>query len=148
MFDRNRPVYHFSPQNWMNDPIPFFTNGEYHIFFQYNPHGSFWGTMHWGHAISKDLIHWEELPVALTPSPDGIDKEGCFTGCIIKNNYKYYLFYTGVSQLNPLHHHQCLANSSDLISWEKYQNNPLNIKKHAGYGDCFRDPFVSIYALI
>src|SRR3954468_14547792 len=63
-----RPQYHFSPQkNWTNDPNgPVYFNGEYHLFFQYNPFGDVWGHMSWGHATSPDLVHWKQLPVALT----------------------------------------------------------------------------------
>ena len=62
-----RPQFHFSPQkNWTNDPngLVYF-DGEYHLFFQYNPFGDLWGHMSWGHAVSPDLVHWKELPVAL-----------------------------------------------------------------------------------
>src|SRR6266540_2767439 len=67
--DPARPTYHFSPNHWMNDPKPFFANGEYHVFFQHNPNSAGWGMMHWGHAVSRDLVHWQELPIALAPAP-------------------------------------------------------------------------------
>ena len=62
-----RPQFHFTPaQNWMNDPNGMvYYQGEYHLFFQYNPFGDTWGHMSWGHAVSKDLVHWKELPVAI-----------------------------------------------------------------------------------
>ena len=78
---RYRPTYHFTPQrNWMNDPnglVHF--DGEYHLFYQYNPFGSDWGHMSWGHAVSHDLTTWEELPVAI---PETV-RDMIFSGCAI-----------------------------------------------------------------
>src|SRR5579864_7930541 len=67
--DPLRPQYHLLPAaNWMNDPNgPIFYDGRYHLFFQYNPNGAFWGTMHWAHATSPDMIHWKHQPVAVAP---------------------------------------------------------------------------------
>jgi len=120
--DPQRPRYHFLPTaNWMNDPNgPFEWNSEYQLFYQYNPNGAFWGTMHWGHARSKDLVHWEHLPIALAPTPGGPDKDGVFSGSAFVNQGVPTLVYTGV---NP--EVQCLATSSDIIQWRKFSANPV-----------------------
>src|SRR4051794_17021355 len=65
----HRPQIHFSPKKgWMNDPNGMlYYNNTYHLFYQYYPDSTVWGPMHWGHATSKDLLHWQELPIALYP---------------------------------------------------------------------------------
>jgi len=136
------PIYHFVPGNWMNDPKLFFWNGAYHVFFQHNPNGPFWGTMHWGHTVSRDLVHWTPLPIALAPTPGGPDQDGCFTGSVVAVEDGFRIFYTGIPSLEPFCQTQCMASSEDLISWEKYPGNPLNISKPDGFGPCWRDPCV------
>ena len=71
--EQYRPQFHFSPDSmWMNDPNGMvYYEGEYHLFYQHNPDKNVWGPMHWGHAISTDLIHWEHLPIALYPDSLG-----------------------------------------------------------------------------
>jgi len=120
--DPVRPRYHFMPPaNWMNDPnAPIFHNGEYHLFYQHNPKAAKWDTMHWGHASSTDLLHWKHLPIALTPTPGGPDKDGCFSGCMVIDNGKPVIVYTGVRP-----EVQCLATSDDLITWRKHPRNPV-----------------------
>jgi beta-fructofuranosidase len=120
--DPQRPRYHFLPAaNWMNDPNgPMEWKDGYHLFYQYNPNGAFWGTMHWGHARSKDLVHWEHLPIALAPTPGGPDKDGVFSGSAFVNQGVPTLVYTGV---NP--EGQCLARSQDMIRWDKFGGNPV-----------------------
>src|SRR4051812_11081423 len=83
--DRHRPRYHFLPlANWMNDPNGLIQwQGEYHMFYQYNPLAATHGGIHWGHAISRDLVHWTHLPLALAPTPGGPDEDGCWSGCIV-----------------------------------------------------------------
>jgi beta-fructofuranosidase len=126
----------------MNDPIPFFWNGEYHIFYQHNPNGAYWGDMHWGHAVSQDLRSWRSLPIALTPTPNSYDQDGCFTGCVIRNKDGFQLLYTGIPQLQPLRQVQCLATSRDLTVWTKFLGNPIVTNPPEGFGECFRDPCV------
>ena len=101
--DPLRPQYHFLPAaNWMNDPNgPIYFNDHYHMFYQYNPNGAFWGDMHWGHAISPDMIHWRHLPVALAPTPGGPDADGCFSGTAVVQDGKVALLYTGVRSVPP-----------------------------------------------
>ena len=79
--EQYRPQYHFTPKkNWMNDPNGLiYLDGEYHLFFQHNPFGTMWGHMSWGHAVSKDMLHWKELPVAI---PEGED-EAIFSGSAV-----------------------------------------------------------------
>ena len=103
--DEFRPLYHFQPPvNWMNDPNgTIYWNGWYHLFYQYAAHipQPADGSCHWAHAVSKDLIHWTDLPVALAPSPDGPDNKGCFSGCTVINDEGvptiiYYGVYGGI----------------------------------------------------
>lgn len=130
-----RPQYHFTPEkNWMNDPNGLvYYKGEYHLFYQYNPFGKEWGFMHWGHAVSTDLVHWENLPVALNPDNDSKDEVECTefsgSGMVDENNVTglqegnektILLFYT--SQ----HCGQRLAYSNDKgRTWKKYDKNPI-----------------------
>src|SRR5438552_1232240 len=119
MGDPHRPHYHFlPPANWMNDPNGLIQwKGQYHLFYQYNPYGSFHAQIHWGHAVSSDLVHWTDLPIALTPTPERADTEGCWTGCAIDNNGTPTLLYSGV-------HPQvvCLATSADDLLDPLYVN--------------------------
>jgi beta-fructofuranosidase len=142
MDDPHRPRYHFlPPPAWMNDPKPFYWNGEYHVFFQYCPGSPVSGLKHWGHAVSSDLVHWRELPVALTPTPGGPDKDGCWTGCVVRDEAAgcFRILYTGVWPQA-----QCLAWSGDLLTWEKHPVNPVipESQQPTGFGQTFRDPQV------
>jgi fructan beta-fructosidase len=130
-----RPQFHFTPEeNWHNDPNGLvYYKGEYHLFYQYNPFGNEWGYMHWGHAVSKDLVHWEHLPIALRPDEDSRDKVKCtaFSGSAIVDERNLLgkqegdektlvAFYTS---------QQCgqrIAYSTDRgRTWEKYEGNPV-----------------------
>jgi beta-fructofuranosidase len=143
----HRPAYHFTPPaNWMNDPNGIIEwQGRFHLFYQYNPHGAIWGTIHWGHAVSDDLIHWEDLPIALAPTPGGPDERGCFSGCAVDNEGVPTIVYTGVRGEYFEVQAQCLATSrEELLTWEKDPANPvLSDIPAAACPTCdFRDPFV------
>ena len=121
--DPHRPRYHFlPPANWMNDPNGLIQwQGQYHLFYQYNPEAPSWGAMHWGHAVSEDLVHWRHLPIALAPTPRGPDKDGCWSGCAVDNDGIPTLVYTGV-----MPQVQCIATGTDgLITWHKHPSNPV-----------------------
>jgi beta-fructofuranosidase len=123
--DAHRPRYHYlPPANWMNDPNGLIHwKGEYHLFYQYNPNGAFWGTMHWGHAASADLVHWTDLPIALAPTPGSYDEDGCFSGCAVDNAGVPTIIYTGVRGEDQL---PCVATGSDdLRTLHKDPGNPV-----------------------
>lgn len=85
-----------APGNWSNDPNGFiYFKGYYHLFYQYFPYGPQWGTMHWGHAVSTDLVHWQHKGIALFPTKE-YDKNGCFSGSALNIDDTLYLYYTGV----------------------------------------------------
>jgi sucrose-6-phosphate hydrolase SacC (GH32 family) len=142
-----RPQFHFTPAtNWMNDPNGMvFFDGEYHLFYQYNPFGDKWGHMSWGHAVTRDLVHWEHLPVAL------YEENGVmiFSGSAVvdwKNTSGFgkdgkppmIAIYTGHYTGKPLQN-QHIAYSNDRgRTWTKYSGNPV---LDIGEKD-FRDPKV------
>ncbi len=95
-----RPRFHFSPSaNWMNDPNGLCqVDGIYHLYYQYNPHGPLWGDIHWGHAVSRDLVRWEEWPVALYPEAERGEVH-CFSGSCCKDaSGKLRFFYTSIGR--------------------------------------------------
>ena len=147
-----RPVYHLTPWvGWMNDPNGFsFYQGQYHLFYQYYPYKTVWGPMHWGHAVSRDLLRWEYLPAAMAPDAP-YDKDGCFSGSAAQlPDGRQLLLYTGVcksEELNPDGHYydfqtQCVA-VGDGLNYEKIPQNPVLTVKDLpeGYSKYdFRDP--------
>ena len=147
--DFYRPSYHHTPSyGWMNDPNGmFYKDGVYHLCYQYNPYGSKWGNMHWGHAISRDLIHWKEVEPTIARDPMGhifsgsavIDKDGTA-------NYgkdAIVALYTSASDKNG--QIQCMAYSTDGgYTFHKYPGNPV-LTPFDGLKD-FRDPKVFWYA--
>ncbi|MCP9329116.1 glycoside hydrolase family 32 protein [Liquorilactobacillus satsumensis] len=142
---RYRLKYHMSaPYGWMNDPngLVFF-KGYYHVFYQFNPYASSWGPTHWGHFRSKDLIHWESLPLVLIPGKNE-DSEGCFSGSAIVKDDCLYLMYTG-HHCNPedaskFCETQNIAYSTDGLNFNKYKNNPVIRTPPRDNTHNFRDP--------
>ena len=146
--DYYRPVYHHTPlYGWMNDANGLvYKDGEYHLYFQYNPYGSKWGNMHWGHSVSKDLIHWQHLDPAIARDTLG----HIFSGSTVidKNNSAGYgkdamiAFYTSASDEHG--QIQCMAYSTDNgRTYTKYEKNPI-LTPFDGLKD-FRDPKVFWY---
>ncbi|HEX9019173.1 MAG TPA: glycoside hydrolase family 32 protein, partial [Anaerolineaceae bacterium] len=141
--DKHRPNYHFMPPaNWMNDPNGLIQwNGTYHLFYQHNPASAGWGSMHWGHATSQDLVHWQHLPIALAPTPDGPDHTGVWSGCMVDWNRVPTAVYTA---RDGEREHVSLASSHDnFLTWEKFSGNPVIVDPPAGLDlVAFRDPCV------
>lgn len=142
-----RPIYHFAPPfGWMNDPNGLCQfNGVYHLFYQYHPFGIDWDDMHWGHATSTDLIHWEHKPIALRPG-EHYDRDGIFSGSALIKDDMLHLYYTGNTWLDEkretLRQVQCLATSKDGFSFQKSVQNPL-ISEIPEHGNAHvRDPKV------
>ena len=85
-----------APDNWVNDPNGFiYYKGMYHMFYQYFPYAPRWGPMHWGHAVSRDLVNWEHVGIALFPTKRG-DQNGCFSGSAVEKEGRLHLLYTGI----------------------------------------------------
>jgi beta-fructofuranosidase len=148
---RYRLKYHFmAPIGWINDPNGLVQyKGEYQLFYQYYPYDSKWGPMHWGHAKSIDLVHWENLPVALAPSESydsgKVPGYGCFSGSAVVNGEELVLIYTGhVDNKEPMQV-QCIATSKDGIQFEKYRQNPVIDNYPDDGSPDFRDPKVWKY---
>jgi fructan beta-fructosidase len=136
--EKHRPLFHFtSRRGWLNDPNGLVhANGEWHLFYQHNPFGVQWGNMHWGHAVSKDLVHWNELDIALYPRQYG---DFAFSGSAVldvnntsgwgtKERPPVVLAYTSTGR------GECIAHSNDDgRTWREYDKNP--VVRHSG-----RDP--------
>lgn len=147
--DKFRPLYHHTPlYGWMNDANGLvYKDGEYHLYYQYNPYGSVWGNMHWGHSASKDLMHWEHRTPAIARDTlghifsgssvvDADNTAGYGAGAIVA-------FYTSASDKNG--QIQCMAYSTNNgNTFTKYEKNPI-LRPHDGLKD-FRDPKVFWYA--
>jgi len=146
--EQYRPQFHFTPDSmWMNDPNGMvYFEGEYHLFYQHHPHSNEWGPMHWGHAISTDLIHWEHLPIALYPDSLGTIFSG---SAVIDWNNSSGL---GKDEVPPMvaiftHHNQKLEKAgSDLFQYQSIAyslDKGRSWTKYPGIRD-FRDPKVRV----
>jgi len=159
--DPLRPQFHLLPAaNWMNDPDgPIYFDDRYHMFFQYNPDGPYWGNMHWAHATSQDMVHWRHEPIALAPTPNGYDRDGVFSGCTVVQEEKGRLIptiiYTGVQPpaspseitLHDGQHKwreiQAIATSRDgMRTWQKDPEPVLARPPEGVRVTGFRDPCV------
>ncbi|MBP5492918.1 MAG: glycoside hydrolase family 32 protein [Clostridiales bacterium] len=154
-----RPKVHFTPQKgWMNDPnAPVFFKGEYHLFYQHDPDALVWDTMHWGHAKSKDLLHWEHHPIALFPDEQGVIYSG--SAWVDEKNESGFgkndepvllLFYTS-HHMQTKREMQCLAYTTDGEHFTKYEKNPIIPgKEHTPARDpqVLKNPILGGYSLI
>ncbi|WP_100406885.1 GH32 C-terminal domain-containing protein [Bacillus solitudinis] len=153
ILDEHRPQYHLTaPGHWMNEPhAPLYYKGKYHLFYQHNPQGPYWGNIHWGHWVSDDLIHWRDLPIALSPERDSVDPDGVWSGCAHYDRDGVPVLFFTAGNNNYLPNQMIgLARSTvktdgdlDLKNWVKhpapilFQPEGFNLDD-----DGFRDPFV------
>nr|XP_020180521.2 sucrose:sucrose 1-fructosyltransferase-like [Aegilops tauschii subsp. strangulata] len=148
MLQWQRTGYHFQPEkNYMNDPnAPMYYRGWYHFFYQYNPEGVTWGNISWGHAVSRDMLHWHHLPLAMVPDR-WYDIKGVLTGsATILPDGKVVLLYTG--NTDTLAQVQCLAVPADphdplLRTWTKHPANPVLLPPPGTGKKDFRDPMTA-----
>lgn len=130
---------------FVGDPIPFHWRGEYHLFYlKRRPEFRGVERLIWAHAVSTDLMHWQELPHAIEMGDgDDPDAEGCWTGSVIECNGTFHIFYTGWNPRLRYRQTICHAVSSDLIHWEKDERNPIIVPDERWYAVTdWRDPFV------
>ena len=146
----DRPAFHLSARvGWLNDPNGFsFYDGQYHMFYQYHPYDSHWGPMHWGHAVSRDLLHWDYLPAAMAPDMP-YDYDGCYSGsALTAPDGRHLLMYTGVQRVpqpDGSFRHLQTQNLAfgDGTDYEKYAGNPVitgDALPPGGSPYDFRDP--------
>lgn len=168
-----RPLVHFAPEKgWINDPNGMvYIDGQYHLFYQHYPHATVWGPMHWGHAVSEDLLHWIELPIAIYPDEHGMIFSG---SCVFdKNNVSGFgqekIPSLGVEEKAPIiavftshktikkgnevisQEQQSIAYSTDYVHFEKYIGNPvIPNKEKRDFRDpkAFWNPVKNCYSLV
>ncbi|MHA4816134.1 LamG-like jellyroll fold domain-containing protein [Streptomyces aculeolatus] len=154
--DRYRPSYHFTaPNHWMNEPhAPIEVDGRFHLFYQHNVHGPYWHNICWGHAVSEDLVHWRDLPVALRPAADSVAPDGVWSGdAVLAPDGSPALLFTAGNDAQVPNQAVGLARPADpadpdLAEWEMHpalvtrQTRDLDVGagRKVRFGD-FRDPF-------
>lgn len=146
--DVQRPAYHMiAPGKWMNEPhAPLYFDGYYHIFYQANPHAPVWNNIQWGHMVSKDMVHWEDMPLALETGTGSLDPDGCWSGSsLVDREGIPRIFYTAGN--NGRFPNQFVAMAKAVVGedtrlprWEK-QEEPIVEQSEGWFGE-FRDPFV------
>ncbi|MER7684017.1 glycoside hydrolase family 32 protein [Streptomyces sp. NPDC097610] len=136
------------PAGWINDPNgPFRWRDRHHLFYQYNPNAPVHADIHWGHASSRDLVHWDHHPIALTPTPGGPDEAGCWSGCVVDDAGTPTAVYTGIDRNHTGLGTICLARSTDpddelLTGWRPLPD-PVVAGPPPGLDVVmFRDPFI------
>jgi beta-fructofuranosidase len=148
--DPLRPRYHFAaPAQWMNDPNgTIFIDGEYHLFYQLNPYAPRWGEIHWGHAKSRDLAHWEHLPIALTPDYANGERY-CFSGCCVDDGGTPVIFYTsiggrlGLANIKIGAQQWMARGDATLTRWQRAADNPfVSQSLHPRKIYEWRDPYI------
>ena len=142
-----RPRFHLTPPaGWMNDPNgAIYLGGRLHVFYQHNPDATHWDRIHWGHAVTDDLVSWEDWPIAISPETGGPDAYGCWSGCAVDDGGVATIVYTGVVHDGTIRRASiCVARSEDgLRTWTKDPANPVVGGAPPGIAaDGFRDPFV------
>ncbi|KAK9059232.1 hypothetical protein SSX86_021851 [Deinandra increscens subsp. villosa] len=136
------PVFHFTPgKNWMNGPV--FYKGWYHLFYQYSPAAPVWGLIVWGHAVSRDMVHWRHLPIAME-TDEWYDVNGVWTGSttILPNNELVVLYTGSTNDSVQVQNLAYPANPSDplLVNWVKDPANPVLVPPKWINKKDFRDP--------
>lgn len=148
--DPHRPIAHFSaPQGWMNEPhAAAQVNGVHHLFYQHNPGGPYWGQIAWGHAVSRDLVHWEDEPVAVAPVPETVAPDGIWSGSSVVALTGEHLLYVTAGDLDRRPDQSVAVARPDGTGWvideRPVLEMPATVPGHreALVAGQFRDPFV------
>jgi sucrose-6-phosphate hydrolase SacC (GH32 family) len=156
--DQYRPQYHFiAPEHWMNEPHgPLYFDGKYHIFYQFDPQGPYWHQIHWGHAVSDDMVHWKDMPIAISPDGGSVTPDGVWSGStVVGDNGDPMAFFTAGDDSKTPNQMVGLARSTFLQDGDNNLKKwvldpaPVNVQQQnlpapegvVWYGQ-FRDPFV------